>query len=541
MTVTDVLQRTLEWFMIDGVIGKWLWPVLILVVCVLCLYFAVQTITRAIDGKKFTARSIVYFVILLGAVILWALPLFLIDYQQAPTHTALLSYLEHIGQVFIPCLLVLHIQKQVSYKEVTPLVLIAWLVVPAALCVWMTANFTQMGGWAAPLVLSPYWDLIYYVFTFICLIRCYLMCFNVFYQMPRHMRKPAYRIIAAITLVLAGTIFSALPTGLQAYNFPVLLVGVAVDLLYGALSTSSSANLIATSRDFVFGTQATMVLVLSNSLQILDWNKKDKNAHKALPYPQYKESFDHYKKRMLEEGHGQVSPHGDNIMLLTAGGTESQFLITISEIRNNKWRFGYLVEISEVSIVYGVLRLFEDIATVDQMTGLLNRNAYLRTVQKYVDQAVLPLCVVVGDVNNLKRMNDTLGHLVGDRLLRAVAGFIRQSTPEGIKVFRIGGDEFVLLLPRGTAEDARRFIERVDALCAADHDPQYGTPSVSWGYAVRTDAAQEYNDVFAAADKMMYALKKERFQFTSSGMVPTEPAQPAPSVQPPPPRPPVAD
>lgn len=517
MKILNTLYEFLEKIAASGAVGRWVWPAVLFLLCACCLFWGVSVLPL----KKHRKRDVVYFILLAVAVLLAALVTALLHMGWLADHTAVLSLAGNVAQVFVPGLLVLHIQKQVSHKDVTWPILILWLAVPLGLSVWLGVQFSRLPEGSAALLFPPSWEALYFLYAAVCLTKCYLLCFNVFYQMPGHMRSPAFYILGTVTLVVFANLLRLVqPQGLEAYNIPILLTGVALSFLYKVLRTSSSANLIVTGRDFVFGSQDTMVLVLSLSGRVLDWNKKGKAYNGPLPAPRYRESFDNYKARLLKQGHGQLSPHGGNIVLLNLGDREIQYLIKTTPIGTGQRQFGYLAEISEVSQVYTVLRLFEEIATVDQMTNLLNRNAYLRAVQQYEQEGVAPLCIIVGDVNNLKMLNDTLGHLVGDRMLKAVAAIITSSMPEGAKAYRIGGDEFVLLLPGRAAGDAAQFVEAVNRNCAAVHDDEYGTPTISWGYAVRSDLSQAYNDVFTEADHMMYAQKKQRFQFTSSGMVP---------------------
>lgn len=520
MEIWEEIKTVLEVFLIDGTYGRWLWPILFALLGFLCIFW----FAKALYNKKKRNWDVLYFIPLVIAVFIWAVSASISATSQYPGLSTLFSLIEITSIIFLPCLIHLHVWKQVSYKVLTPAMLIFILLIPAALLGWLFYLVLPITSWAAPLAFTSAWRFVYYIYALVSLIRCYLLCFNVFYQMPKHMRRSSYHMIAATTTLILALAFSLVQNTWQngaflPYKIPLFAAALATYFLFNAMYANSAANVIATSRDFVFGSLTTMVLVLSRSMRILDWNKKDERAD-LLPTPKYKEPFEQYRTQMIEEGNGQVSPHGENIILTTCGGSECQYLITINPIQNKKRQFGYIAEITEITSVYSVLRLFEEIATVDQLTGLLNRNAYLDAVQKYVEENILPLWVVIGDINNLKQMNDTLGHLVGDSLLKTVSSFIIAAKPQNAFAYRIGGDEFALLMPGGYEEDIITFISRVNAQCATTYDEQFGTPSISWGYAARTDEAQNYNDIFAIADKMMYAVKKEVHQFSSSGTLP---------------------
>jgi diguanylate cyclase (GGDEF)-like protein len=165
---------------------------------------------------------------------------------------------------------------------------------------------------------------------------------------------------------------------------------------------------------------------------------------------------------------------------------------------------------------------------------MYNRNAYMSVAPNMIEAANMPLAIIVGDVNDLKKMNDTLGHLCGDRLLITVAALVRGEAPEGAFAARVGGDEIVLLIPRGGEDAAKRFMKDVDSKCAAVHDKEFDSPSISWGYAIMDSADEDYNAVFARADAMMYARKQKMKEMTGvvsrSGFVLPVAALPEPSI-----------
>ena len=103
-------------------------------------------------------------------------------------------------------------------------------------------------------------------------------------------------------------------------------------------------------------------------------------------------------------------------------------------------------------------------ARTDAKTGLLNATAWQREADNEVSRALRsgePLALLVLDVDHFKRVNDTHGHLVGDRVLAALAVTLRQQLRDRDIVGRFGGEEFVALLPEAAAGEAYRIAERV--------------------------------------------------------------------------------
>jgi len=104
-------------------------------------------------------------------------------------------------------------------------------------------------------------------------------------------------------------------------------------------------------------------------------------------------------------------------------------------------------------------------ALVDDLTGLANRRAFDQRMAACLAEtaahAALPPCLVVGDLDHFKEINDTYGHSFGDQVLRAVAGVMKSLAPSDALAARVGGEEFALLLPATALADAQALAEQL--------------------------------------------------------------------------------
>jgi diguanylate cyclase (GGDEF)-like protein len=118
----------------------------------------------------------------------------------------------------------------------------------------------------------------------------------------------------------------------------------------------------------------------------------------------------------------------------------------------------------------------------------------------------MPLSMVLIDVNGMKLMNDAFGHMVGDKLLVSFAQVLRTSLRTTDIAARIGGDEFVLLLPKTNEDAAGRIVERIKtALSKAVVEDVAIT--ASFGIAVKRAVEEDFSDVYRAAEDNMYREK----------------------------------
>src|SRR5581483_6940449 len=105
-------------------------------------------------------------------------------------------------------------------------------------------------------------------------------------------------------------------------------------------------------------------------------------------------------------------------------------------------------------------------AATDALTGILNRRGFMDAAERELARASRydrPFVLAYVDVRGLKAVNDTEGHLVGDELIKTVAGLMKESARADDVVGRIGGDEFALLLAEQTAEGAQPVVRRIRA------------------------------------------------------------------------------
>jgi len=144
----------------------------------------------------------------------------------------------------------------------------------------------------------------------------------------------------------------------------------------------------------------------------------------------------------------------------------------------------------------------------DSLTGLYNRAYFEEELERYNFPRYYPLSVVILDVNGLKVINDTFGHSEGDRLLQHLSQTITSVSRQGDILARIGGDEFAVLLPSTTSEDAHSFCERIKKACQQDKiEPIYLRLNISLGHTTQEGEYKDINSLLKEADRKMYQDK----------------------------------
>ncbi|MDO8810583.1 MAG: diguanylate cyclase [Gallionella sp.] len=159
------------------------------------------------------------------------------------------------------------------------------------------------------------------------------------------------------------------------------------------------------------------------------------------------------------------------------------------------------------------LNQVSELVQQDQLTGALNRRgmdaAFEREATR-ADRSSHPLCVALLDIDNFKRLNDTLGHQAGDQALIHLSSVIKETLRPSDSVARYGGEEFVIILPEVGLEEAAATVERLQRELTKKfflHENDRVLVTFSAGVAQRAlEESQE--DVIGRADKAMYEAKK---------------------------------
>jgi diguanylate cyclase (GGDEF)-like protein len=165
-----------------------------------------------------------------------------------------------------------------------------------------------------------------------------------------------------------------------------------------------------------------------------------------------------------------------------------------------------------IIIEYDELKKLELNAVTDPLTGLYNRRLFGESFEKELNRArrySQPLGLVILDLHRFKEVNDKHGHPRGDEVLRAAAATLKKALRTSDFAFRIGGDEFALLLPQTDAPQALALSRRVEAVFAETLKPLQLAVSVGMdhGVAIFPQDAEQADQLVRIADERLYREK----------------------------------
>lgn len=198
-------------------------------------------------------------------------------------------------------------------------------------------------------------------------------------------------------------------------------------------------------------------------------------------------------------------------------GSWGHYEARLSLIHDAQGRFsGYRGILRDITEQMAYQNQLLDMAYRDPLTGLGNRKAFIERLRLLLEQSrqqCSPLALLYLDLDRFKQVNDNFGHDVGDALLQNIAERLRAAMRQPDRVYRLGGDEFTLILPETSHEQALKLAERLlaslrPAAQLGELSIDFVTPSI--GIAIFPEHADSQEALIKAADSAMYQAKQQR-------------------------------
>ena len=209
-----------------------------------------------------------------------------------------------------------------------------------------------------------------------------------------------------------------------------------------------------------------------------------------LKYELYMENLD---KWYLINAFTDNGSHGDFLII---------FYVNITEIKQQEQ---YLSSHGTGDKIY-YLSDMDKVLYRDKLTGLYNKNFFEEEMLRLNTKRQLPLCIIMGDINGLKLINDAFGHSMGDNTVKRAAEIMKDSFRCEDIISRTGGDEFSILLPSSSEETALKILERVKRKCES-RPLDFIKISISFGVAVKTSEDEDIDKIYKKAEERMYFNK----------------------------------
>ncbi len=234
----------------------------------------------------------------------------------------------------------------------------------------------------------------------------------------------------------------------------------------------------------------------------------EKGIQEIMNEESYVRLYDMIQQSLVSFKHNPTNqtPHLCDIQVLKKNGLTNWVELSFSYRYNEQ---------QEVEVI-GVGRDIEDRKRIeselhhlsfhDTLTNLYNRAYYEEELKRLNVPRNLPLSIIMADINDLKLTNDTFGHLEGDKLIKTFANVLKEATREDDILARIGGDEFVVLLPQTNEEEVQQIVDRIDVYIEKEA-PTKLKLSAAIGNMTTHELFDNLDEVFKKAEDAMYKHK----------------------------------
>ncbi|MGE7912327.1 sensor domain-containing diguanylate cyclase [Lysinibacillus xylanilyticus] len=194
---------------------------------------------------------------------------------------------------------------------------------------------------------------------------------------------------------------------------------------------------------------------------------------------------------------------------LTEESMESKNVEGLKSVRSWYFEAHYLKSalIRSLTFLQGQVSYFKDQSTTDPLTGVTNRRTMDAMLAEWLEND-LPHALILLDLDHFKSVNDTYGHAVGDKVLQFLAKNMKAVARKGDVCCRYGGEEFVMLLPTTTAEEAAQVAEQLRDILTHTISPCGRPVTLSAGVAVYPQMADTTEKLIEAADGALYLAKQ---------------------------------
>jgi diguanylate cyclase (GGDEF)-like protein len=356
------------------------------------------------------------------------------------------------------------------------------------------------------------WFWVHAVYSYILMVSAIIYILYQHNKLPKGFRVPSTLIAVGTAIALFFNIFVVFFAS-YSISIDLTLVGLTVAIVFGyaGISLSDESSLLVQAYDNIFNYLEDYIFILNRNRVIIDSNPAAKTWLQIMDIGKEITQFDALLENLItnNENVPYADYAGEWDFQMTVDQQVTTYSLRERPIIDHAGRqIGSFVILNDVTRYKLLIQHIESDAGVDPITNLGNRRSYEQAITNLDIPASLPFSVILGDVNGLKYVNDHLGHASGDLLLRTIAEALRNACPEGTHAYRIGGDEFVILLPGTPPVEAESVVAAIRSALALHNRASAFDASIALGIATKETEEQNLLACIEQADKEMYLNKQ---------------------------------
>ena len=294
---------------------------------------------------------------------------------------------------------------------------------------------------------------------------------------------------------------------------PSLTLTLCMVLLFFTLYYDTSEQIIVQGQSALLETIPFPVFILNKNNIIIHFNKKGKDFIASI---KNKESYLLKKKDLLRQftifatdPSQQESQDHDSNKILQHKDDKTLFFLQEHEItqEENQKSQGYIMMLFPLTSIQSFFTTLENKAFRDSLCQCYNRHFLELKLNQPISQDIFPISLLMCDLDNLKKINDCLGHTKGDEYILTCYNEICRHLKRENLVFRLGGDEFLIVLQKTSTAAAQAIAKSIEAKVAKHQNFDPFTAGISIGISTSSSPNIPFADCLAQADEDMYKTK----------------------------------
>jgi diguanylate cyclase (GGDEF)-like protein len=408
-----------------------------------------------------------------------------------------------------------------------PHILIAFLALPFVTLLNIYLGYSELfgsGSGANVMVVQPQvyneglnyvygtlgaWHNLQFALSALLAVALVFIVFSQHLKLPHIYRPPSEKIIIGTIFILIGYIAEFFTANTVPVDFPLLGTFLSVRFFHSATLGSQGLVFLSQARNDIFQNLEQSVLILDDEKNIIFKNAKaaawlSDLKYTENSYPEFIEKLSAaaVKVEKLKDEESGCDYH------FTLKERAKVYNLREKALNDNKGnQIGTYVVYSDESENRALIQRLEVGAGRDALTGLHNRSM-MESLKKELDKPdSLPLAAVIADLNDLKKTNDVHGHQAGDIMLRVCGEALSEKCPPTAQAGRIGGDEFLILLPQTAKLEAEAVMQSIRDYLKEIKDYPYEIV-MSMGCCVKENTDEDIGKILITADELMYDNKK---------------------------------
>ena len=355
------------------------------------------------------------------------------------------------------------------------------------------------------------WFWVHSVYSYIIMVASIIVVVYQHSKLPVGFRTPSMLVIIGSTIALISNLFVILTPYSSTVDLTLIGLCAALLFIYVGISISDASSLVMLAFDNIFSYIKDSIFILDDKQTIIEINPTGRSWLKKLNIDENINNFGYLLVKLASNNKeaARVNDTGERDFYLMID--QQIFIYNLNEFPitdPSGKQIGTFAVFADITRYLLIIQNLEESAGIDPLTALGNRRNYEEAIISMDIPSSYPLSVILGDVNGLKYVNDNKGHGAGDTMLRQVAQVLSDVCHEDGRAYRIGGDEFVILMPCTSKEVTEGIVDEIrEALADISKNSPYSV-SIALGFTTKEIEEQSLSECIAKADSLMYMNKQ---------------------------------